>query len=93
MHCSRLIGHSLSLVIDRLGRVGVKQGSDKVKPKWITVLDSTPWQTEIQREALQRLFEQARRYTRENQQQGMSNVNRLPWDYPRPEVTLARANR
>ena len=81
---SRLIGHSLSLVIDRLGRVGVKQGSDKVKPKWITVLDSTPWQTEIQREALQRLFEQVRRYTRENQQQGMSNVNRLPWDYPTP---------
>ena len=80
----RLIGHTLSLVIDRLGRVGVKQGSDKVTPKWITVLEGTPWQTEIQREALQRLFEQARRYAREKQQQGTSNVNRLPWDYPTP---------
>ncbi len=80
----RLIGYTLRLVIDRFGRVGVEQASEKTDPKGFVIWTDTPWQTEGQRKALQRLFEQQERYEQEQRRRGYANINRLPWNYPTP---------
>lgn len=81
---ARLIRHTLQLVIDRLGRVGVIQSSEKAGPKKFTVLEDTPWQTGRQRDALQRLFEQQRVYATRRREKGLFYATQLPWEYPTP---------
>lgn len=81
---SRLSEHTLKLVIDRLGRVGVEQASGRMSPKRFMIFDDTPWQTSRQRLALQRLLEQQREYERRQGDRTSFYVNRRPWDYPTP---------
>ena len=47
---SRLIDGTLRLVIDRLGRIGVEQESSKSRATRFLIIESTPWQTELQKE-------------------------------------------
>ena len=81
---SRLIGYTLRLVIDRFGRVGVEQASEKMAPKRFTIFDNTPWQTEGQIKALQWLIEQQRKYDERQRERGAFYINQLPWEYPTP---------
>lgn len=62
---TRLAGFTLRLVIDRQGRVGVEQESEKSSAKRLLVLESTPWQTDLQRESLKYIFEEDRKYRQE----------------------------
>ena len=80
---TKLIGHTLRLVIDRDGLVGVEQISDKSSKRFL-VFDTTPWQTGSQRQALQRLFEQEEKYRRRQIERGLSHATRHPWEYPNP---------
>ena len=77
-----LIAFTLKLVIDRFGRIGVKQESEKASPKSFLVLKDTPWQTDGQRKALQRLFDQERRYAEWQHENGLHHPTGFPWEYP-----------
>ncbi len=81
---SSLKAYTLRLVIDRYGRIGVEQESAISEPKRFLVIEEAPWQTEEQRQALQRLLEQQRQYEATQRQQARATVNRLPWQYPTP---------
>ena len=78
---SRLIGSRLRLVINQLGQVGVEQESDKTARKIYQVVENPPWQTEEQREAIQRLLEQEREYRQEESVRMYQNLNRNPWGW------------
>lgn len=81
---ARLIGHTLRLIIDRYGRVGIEQQSVKTGPRRTVIVGSTPWQTTGQAQALHRLFEHERRDDKERTRKGLSNINRSPWNHPTP---------
>ena len=88
---TRLIGYTLKLVIDRYGRVGVEQthvrttgDRYRMPTKRFMIFSDTPWQTGLQRRALQRLFEQESEFQRRHDERTSSHINRRPWDYPLP---------
>ena len=62
---SRLIGSEIRLRVDRLGRVGVQQKGGALRPQNHVLIDSPPWQTPEQRDALARMLEEEERYRRE----------------------------
>ena len=75
---TRLIGSELKLVIDRLGRVGVEQKSDRSSPKRYMVIENPPWQTPEQKRAIQILLEQEREY----QKRERERLNRILYSNP-----------
>ncbi len=79
---SGLMGYTLKLVIDRFGRVGVEQASEKMAPKRFMIFNNPPWQTEGQLKALQRLFSQQQKYEERQRAQGAFYINKPPWEYP-----------
>ena len=87
----KLVGYTLKLVIDRLGRIGVEQahagpygGKYNRTTKRYMLFADTPWQTGRQREALQRQLEQHREFERRQDDRTSFYINRRPWDYPTP---------
>jgi hypothetical protein len=57
--------NTLSLVIDRFGRVGVNMTTGKGRAEshtWVKVLENPPWQTTVQRQALERLWAAQRQF-------------------------------
>ncbi len=82
-HINRdLMEYTLKLVIDRFGRVGIEQASEKMDPKKFTIFNNPPWQTEQQLRALQNLIRQQQRYEERQQIRGAFYINQLPWEYP-----------
>ena len=59
---TRLIGSSLRLVIDRLGRVGVEQQSRNTEHQKFLVLEDNPWQTGVPKQARERVFAEDREF-------------------------------
>ena len=78
----RQIGSELRLVIDRYGVIGVQQKSERQSTRIFRIFDRTPWQTGVQREALELLFEQEREYNDKTKRRLQGYVNRPPWEYP-----------
>jgi hypothetical protein len=79
---SRLIGHTLRLVIDRLGWIGVEQESPQTSPKRYLVFESTPWQTGEQLQALREIRRRQREYDEEERRQsGATTFSRTDWMY------------
>lgn len=76
---TRLIGSSLRLAIDRLGRVGVEQRSDQSSPKRYMVIENPPWQTTQQKQAIQTLLEQERKYQERERERLQETLTRNPW--------------
>lgn len=63
---TRLIGTSLRLVIDKLGRVGVEQSSRSWGNARYLVLEDTPWQTSIPKREMEERFIRDRDYRNSN---------------------------
>ena len=80
----RLMNQELRLIIDRYGRIGVEQRSQMASPKRYLIFEDTPWQTEMQREALQQLLEQDRRRKEREDARGRGMFGGFPWEYPTP---------
>ncbi len=78
----RQIGSELKLVIDRYGMVGVRQGSERHRPRIVRIFDQPPWQTDGQRAAFELLLEQEREYNDKMKRRMQSYINRPPWSYP-----------
>lgn len=76
------IGSELRLVIDRYGRVGVQQESDRHSPRVVRIFDQPQWQTGGQKAALERLLEQDREYSEKKKRSWLSYFTRPPWEYP-----------
>ena len=62
-----LINNTLRLVIDRLGRIGVEQESDKSRPKRFLIIEDTPWQTDLQRRARAEILSRQQEYEEQEQ--------------------------
>ena len=80
----RLMDQELRLIIDRYGRIGVEQRSEMASPRRYMVFGDTPWQTEMQREALQQLLEQEHRRRESDDARGRGMFGGFPWEYPTP---------
>lgn len=75
---TRLIGSSLSLVIDRFGQVAAMQQSANSAPKTFVIIENPPWQTPEQAEYLKAKMEQDKRYRDEENARIQSLINRPP---------------
>ena len=78
---TRLIGSRLKLVIDRLGRVGVEQDSERIGPKRFMVIQNHPWQTEEQGKAIRQTLLLARLYRKLERARDQETLTRNPWGW------------
>ena len=79
-----LVGATLRLVIDRLGRLGVEQRSEADVSIRYLVLEDTPWQTGAQKEKAESIFQAEREYQESsdfqpsNWREGLKTRGRAP---------------
>ena len=77
----RLINSTLRLVIDRLGRIGVEQESDKSRSKRFLIIEDTPWQTDLQRRARDEILKRQQEYEEQEQSRVQSLLTGNPFGW------------
>ncbi|MDE2843712.1 MAG: hypothetical protein OXN21_10040 [Chloroflexota bacterium] len=78
---AKRLSYQVSLIINRMGQVGIKQESAGYGAKNFTVIEYPPWQSGTQRRA----FEQLQEYIRKQGEQAQTQLNRTlyrnPWGW------------
>lgn len=78
---TRLIGSSIHLAIDRLGRVGVEQESPMSAAKKYVVINSHSWQSDEQKNAIKRSLLLDRFHRKLEKARARGNLARNPWGW------------
>lgn len=76
---TRLMGSKLSLVVNRLGQVGVEQESAASEAKRYVVITNQPWQTDEQSNAIRQMLLLDRFYRKLERARSSENLTRNPW--------------
>ena len=76
-----LLSYQVSLIINRMGQVGIKQESAGYGAKNFTVIEYPPWQSGTQRRAFERLQENIRKQREQEQAQLHRTLYRNPWGW------------
>ena len=76
---TRLMGSKLSLVVNRLGQVGVEQESAASEAKRYVVITNQPWQTDEQSKAIRQTLLLDRFYRKLERARSSENLTRNPW--------------